>query len=57
MTTGVARLICERTYHQDSIDHIGDSRVFDVPADEPALIHQIKKGMEEQGWKVTVERI
>jgi hypothetical protein len=57
MTAGVIRLICSRTYFQDSIDHIGDSRVFDVPIEEPALIDQIKTGMEEQGWEVTVEEL
>ena len=57
MTAGVIRLICSRTYHQDSLDHLGDSRVYDILASEPDLADRIEADMQQHGWETHREEL
>ena len=57
MTAGVIRLICSRIYHQDSLEHIGDSRVFDILDTEPDLADRIEADMRQHGWEIHREEL
>lgn len=57
MTAGIIRLIVERVYFQDSIEHLGSCRVFDISDKEPELADRIEADMKGQGWQVHREHL